>query len=55
MLFVVIWGTNKGFELSDEAYYMIGYNQKQVVLYTYTYFWLPVKFIFQFLELNILK
>ena len=54
MLITIIWGTNKGFDLTDEAFYMIGYNHSQVISYQHFYFWLPVKFIFQFLELNVL-
>lgn len=55
MLLIILWGLNKGFDLSDEGYYMLGFNKEQVIGNQVLFFWLPVKYVFSFVELNVLN
>ena len=55
MLFSVIWGIDKGFDISDEGYYLLGYQPKQDLGFSLTGFHQLIKGLFSFMSLNVIN
>lgn len=52
LLAIVTWGLNKGFDFSDEGFYLLGYQHNQEHFIVSTHFHSIVKFFFGFIPLN---
>ncbi len=55
MLASVIWGIDKGFDISDEGYYLLGYQSKQDLGFSTTGFHQLIKGLFSFMSLNVIN
>jgi hypothetical protein len=55
LLTTIIWGVNKGFDISDEGYFMLGYTKLQEIGITETHFHIIVRNIFGWLDINLIN
>ena len=52
---IVVWGLNKGFDLTDEGYYLLGLKEGQDLGNDLSSFHIVIKTIFFWLNLNIIN
>jgi hypothetical protein len=55
MISTTIWGLNKGFDLSDEGSYLLGYQPEQELGARQGYYHIVVRKTFSFIELNVVN
>jgi hypothetical protein len=55
LFLLIVWSTNKGFDLADEGYYLLGYQPNQEIGATTSFYNLIVRKTFGFVELNVIS
>ena len=55
LLSVVIWGLNKGFDITDEGYYLLGYQDGQEIGYSPSGFQYVIRGFFGWMALDIIN
>lgn len=55
LLSVVIWGLNKGFDITDEGYYLLGYQDGQEIGYSPSGFQYVIRGFFGWMDLDIIN
>jgi hypothetical protein len=55
MFSILLWGLNKGFDITDEGYYLLGFNKFQNVSSGFYNFWNFIRIVFSDVELNVIN
>jgi len=53
-IIILVWGINKGFDFTDEGYYILGYQQGQEIGFCVSFFHLIIRKVFAWLSLDVI-